>query len=240
VAPHTLVKTKNGFYFLGHDNQVYLWPNGATEPVAVSHEGVTDAIEQMAIRDDAYAFVTQMQAQRFLHVVFPSEGRCWVMNEKTGLWHERESYEKTELDIAGHVSAWGKQVVFRRSSGEMGLLDTRAEAEWDNKFRSAWTYQEVYSGGRLVAHAELRAYIDTGYGVSHGTVPKLMLEISDDGGETFRVGPEARMGDRGNYGLRVSHNRLGSSEHRVYRHSMFGMGRRQVRDAQLKAKGAIS
>jgi len=241
AAPHSLAKTQDGFFFLGSDNHVYFMPTGGVLPIDITEKGeaVVDSIEGMGIRDDAHGFAAKLQGHTFYFLVFPSEGICWVFDSKTGLWHQRESYGKDVMDIAGCVQAWGRQVVFRRSTGEIGVLSRDIEGEWDNRLVSSWTYASVYAQDRLAAHHELSILVDTGYNTSHGATKQIMLEISDDGGETFRVGPEAILGKRGQYGQRVNHNRLGSSRNRVYRHSIENMGRAQVRAAQLKASGAL-
>ena len=59
--------------------------------------------------------------------------------------------------------------------------------------------------------------MERGVGLVDGSVPKIYLDWSDDGGHTWSSKREASMGTVGNYLPMVVFNRLGSARERVFR-----------------------
>jgi len=61
--------------------------------------------------------------------------------------------------------------------------------------------------------------LETGVGLTtgQGSDPKIMLEKSDDGGETWQSMPDREFGKRGERLSRAVWHNLGSSRQRVYR-----------------------
>ena len=237
AATHSLAKDETGTYFLASDNTVRLVQVGSIEPVRISHHGVEDAISGYTTIDDAWAFTTSIDGHNMYHLVFPTEGACWVFDSAAKTWHERESLNKDYWDVGGAVTAYGKELVFSRDSNKVGYLDQKTYTEWDYELLRSWTYANVYAQGKRGMHAELDVAIDTGWATGT-TDPQIMLELSDDGGETFRGPVKVTFWKKGEYGRRAVFHRLGSSRNRVYRMSISDDAKMIVRDTQLRASQA--
>lgn len=234
AATHAKCKTERSVYFLGSDRIVYRINTGSFMPEPISDHAVAEAMQGYADVSDAWSATMEFSGHTMVLFVFPSAGRCWVFSENFPMWSERQSYGMTGVDIGGVVD----DLAFQAAGAKFGRFKSDCVTEFDRPLVSSWTYANVYAGNRLVSHARLEVNIDTGLPPNHGAPLRMMLDISDDGGETFRPFPAKDCGSRGQYGQRVVFSRLGAARNRVYRNAVVGMGRAAVRDAQLFAKGA--
>jgi hypothetical protein len=85
-----------------------------------------------------------------------------------------------------------------------------------------WTYQPIYAESRLAFHDRLEIVLETGVGLvtGQGSDPQMMLDYSNDGGQTWTALPTKDIGAIGRYDTRVVWSRLGSARQRVYRASV--------------------
>ena len=88
--------------------------------------------------------------------------------------------------------------------------------------RMEWTYQPIYANGQRAFHNRLEMVLETGVGLTtgQGSSPEIMLEYSDDGGQTYVSMPNRSLGAIGKYESRVVWHNLGASRQRVYRASV--------------------
>ena len=237
AARDSLSKDENGAYFLANDDTVRFVQAGSISAQRISHHGVQEAIAGYATKSDAWAFHTAQEGNNFYHLVFPTEGKCWAYNTQTKLWSERGSAHRDFWNVSGHCRAYNTEIVFSRDGNKVGRLDPDIYTEYDYELARSWTYANVSAAGKNATHEELEIIMDTGWTPDLTQDPDLMLEISDDGGETFR-GPKLKtLGSSGEFNKRVSYTRLGSSKNRVYRASLTDNCKLMVRDTQLMATG---
>lgn len=235
ASKYSFAKDETGTYFLASDNSVRRVPLGAIEPMRISHNGVDEAITSYATKDDAWAFTTVQEGNTFYHLVFPTEGKAWVFNTKSNLWHERGSLNKAYWNIAGHCRAGEEEIVFARDSNKIGKLDPDVYTEWGGPLLREWTYANVYGKGARSIHHELQVEIDTGWPGTHNGEVNLLLDISDDGGETFRGPKQVTLWTTGEYGYRANFHKLGSGLNRVYKCYIADDAKMVVRDTHLRA-----
>jgi len=236
-ARHTLISDNLTVYFLGDDLSFYRMQLGSIAPERISKSYFTEELQKYDRTDDAYAFITKISGNHHLVVTFPDAERTWSFAVNTGQWFERESYGMKRWNVDDAVEIWNKHILFQHNGKKSGVLNQYTGNEWGAHQIKTWTYPVVYAEGKLARHARLWLDVDTGFGPlteEHF----IEMEISDDGGETFRFGPRASIGTRGKYGYRVSFNGLGSSDERAYRLSFSGNARLKCRDTQLEAEQA--
>ena len=102
-----------------------------------------------------------------------------------------------------------------------------------------WTYQTIYANGQRAFHDRLEIGLETGVGLTsgQGVDPKIMLEYSDDGGETWVSLPDKSLGALGKRLVRPVWYNLGSSRERVYRAAVSDPIAITITDTQLEVKG---
>jgi hypothetical protein len=124
-------------------------------------------------------------------------------------------------------------------TNKVGYLDPDTYTEWSNTVRMEWTYQPVYAEQRLAFHDRLEIVLETGVGLTsgQGSAPVMMLDYSNDGGQTWTSLPNKSIGAIGRYDTRVVWNRLGSSRQRVYRASVSDPVKVNLTDTQIECRG---
>lgn len=215
AAEFGVTKVDNSVVWLANDLTVRRI-NGAT-PQRVSQHGVERAIQSYTRVDNCRAFSYTLDGHICAAFVF-DEG-AWIYDATTGEWHERQTYGSPTWDVSGIAEAYGRVYVQRASTGEIGVMSRETFTEWDGVLRSEWTYQNVYSRAQRIFHGSIELGVETGVGLvsGQGSDPRIMLEVSDDGGRTWLSLPARSLGARGDYRQRVRWHRLGSSFDRVYR-----------------------
>jgi hypothetical protein len=194
---------------------------GAT-PQKVSQEGIDTQLQRMTQVSDCYTVSYTVDGHMMIAFIFSFDDRTLVYDCTVQQWHERESFGLGAWRPAEIVDCYGKQLVIDTESGKLGYLDATAMTEFDEAQRMSWTFQAVYAENRLALHRSLEIVVNVGHGLlsGQGSDPLITLEVSDDGGNTFRTLPTKSLGLRGNYSARVKWDQLGSSTQRVYRMSI--------------------
>lgn len=238
AAGESFAKADNSIYWLANDLTVRRL-SGYT-PVRVSQPGVEQAIGSYGTVSDAYGYGYTQNGHVFYILTFPTAQHTWVLDVTTGEWHERESFGSTYWKPSGATSVYGKIFVQHAASGDVGYLDTNIYTEMSagaqTTLRSSWTYGCNYSSNRRQFFNRLEVLAETGVGLTSGpgSDPEMMLDVSDDGGRTWRAFPNKKMGAIGQYRNLIHWERLGSAFDRVFRNSVSDPVKVIVSDAQLE------
>lgn len=234
AAGQSLCKVDNSVFWLASDLTVRRL-NGLT-PTRVSQHGVEQAIASYTV-SDAYAFTYTQDGHINYVLTFPTDNHTWIYDVTTGEWHERESFGMGRWRACSAAYCYGRNIVMDYSTGALGVLDSFAYTEFGDPLRAEWTFGSVsYAGGNRTFHAGLECIAETGVGVTtgQGSVPEIMLDISNDGGRTWRAFSTRKMGATGEYHQRIRWQKLGSSRDRIYRMAVSDPVKVTVSDAQLE------
>jgi hypothetical protein len=209
-----VAKQDNSVFWLANDRTI----RRLTEqtPVRVSQHAMEERLSSYARVDDCEAFPYTWNGHLFVVFKFPSAGATWVLDVSTGEWHERASYGLTTWDVVDAVHCYGKIIVQRASTGELGTLSDTTYTEWGETLRREWTYPQVYATNRAIVHSQIELIARTGT-APQGVVPLVGLDLSDDGGNTWTTLPTRELGRVGQYRHVIRWNRLGQARDRVYR-----------------------
>jgi hypothetical protein len=235
AAGASLAKADNSVYWLASDLTVRRL-EGLT-PARVSQHGVEQAIRSYSVISDAQGFGYTQDGHINYVLTFPTAGHTWVLDATTREWHERASYNLTRWRPCSTAFCYGRNYVQDYETGKVGYLDPNTYDEWGATLRSEWTYgSAAYDGGGRSFHAALSCLIETGVGLTtgQGSDPEIMLDVSDDGGRTWRAFPTKKLGKIGTFRTRVEWNALGSSRDRVYRMAVSDPVKGIVSDTQLE------
>jgi hypothetical protein len=235
AAGYTLAKADNSIYWLASDMTVRRL-EGLT-PVRVSQHGVEQAIATYDV-SGAYAFGYSQGGHIFYVLTFPDQA-TWVYDATTREWHERASYALSRWRPCSAAYCYGLNFVQDYQTGKVGYLDTDTYTDWDDTQRLEATFPSVYNDGGRIFHQSFEVMAETGVGLvsGAGSDPQITLEMSDDGGRTWRTAATKSLGLLGKYRSRVRWEKLGMARDRVYRISISDAVKVVLSDAELIASG---
>jgi hypothetical protein len=79
--------------------------------------------------------------------------------------------------------------------------------------------------------------VGVGLTTGQGSIPEVMLDYSDDGGQTWDSMPNRTLGPIGEYRQKVTWDRIGSAQQRVYRAAVSDPVRVNITDTILTVRG---
>lgn len=227
----------NSFVFPASDLTVRIL-RGIT-PTRISTHAVEQAIQQLTRKDDAFGLSCTLNGHLFYLLNFPTGERTFAYDVTSQQWHELGGHYQENWPGVSIASAYGKILVQDGATGRIGELDPTYHAHWDQPQVMQWTYRNVYAENETAYHDRLEIIFQKGTGLisGQGSDPQVMLDMSDDGGETWRTLPPRSLGMIGQYKARAYWDRLGSSKDRVYRASVSDPVITTVLDTQLYTRG---
>lgn len=210
----TVAKLDNSLWWVAGDYSVRRL-DGFT-PVRVSTHAIEQWLHTVTLASlRGFSFT---QEGHLFYLLTAPEG-AFFFDVTTQLWHERQSYGFDTWNWANAVQFAGKVLVGSTTSNVIGELSTTTYADLGDTQRAEWTYQPFGAEGARVYHDKLELTLEVGVGLTsgQGSAPVVMLDVSDDGGRTWRALPTKSIGAIGKYQTRVTWHALGSSFQRVYR-----------------------
>lgn len=159
--------------------------------------------------DEMLGFGWDDDGHAFANFTGTDWSRCY--DSATGVWHSRQSYGYDKWRGQFAWPAWNKVLVGDAHSGKLGYFDRDTYTEFGDPM--VWGVDSpplhVFPNGAICDALHLD--IATGYGTlsGQGSDPKIMLQVSKDGGSTFGQYRELSLGVRGKYATRVTARGLG-------------------------------
>lgn len=186
----------------------------------VSHDGVEQKWQDYSTISDAVAFPYVFDGHTFVVFTFPTAGATWVYDINTQEWHERQSLGHNHWRAQWAVKCFDKVLVGDTQTGNIGELSTGTYTEWGAALLREATSGAITDGGRWMNHDRLELELDVGNAPlsGQGSAPEIMLDVSDDGGVTFRARSNRSLGATGKYRHRIHWDRNGRARERVYRY----------------------
>jgi hypothetical protein len=235
----------NTVFWLGGDGDGdgIVWRLNGYTPVRVSHDGLEYAIQNYARTDDARAYTYQQEGHTFYVLTFPTAGATWAYDVATGLWHERayrnpETAESEHHRGACHMHYAGVHVLGDRADGRLYALDLDCYDDDGDPLVALRSSPHISGAGyNEIRYNRLRLDLETGVGLPNGqgSDPVLMLRWSNNGGRTWSTVKSLKMGRVGEYGRRVSVDRLGTARDRVFEISISDPVKRVILGASVDA-----
>jgi hypothetical protein len=213
AAIHSPAQTDNAMYWLGDDRRVYL-ANGGTI-IEVTNLAIAAEMQTYSKVDDAVGFTFTIQGQNFYAITFPSEGKTWVMNESLQAdgWFQLASGTDGSIYPCSSLQwIYGKNILADAITGDLYELDFNnytLNGEVFQRRRVTGTVDGNTLGvrGSRVQMSRIELIMETGIGLinGQGENPQIMIEISLDGGKTWKHGKFARVGRLGETMIRVEY-----------------------------------
>jgi hypothetical protein len=208
-AIHSVTNTDRALYWLGDDKAIYRVSGGIYE--RISDDGISNSIEQMTKFDDAFGYAFTLQGQDFYLITFPSDDRTFVINETLGEfgWFELESglkggaYSGTSL-----LQVYDKNIIAKGGELlELSLDEYTQNTDTMIRTRVTQSINGALLGdeGHEVEMSRMEFIMEQGVGLisGQGEVPRMMIEASFDGGNSWPAKDWVDLGRMGQNSLRV-------------------------------------
>lgn len=218
AAGKAVVKMDNSIYFIGNDGIVYRGGGGGIERVSTA--SVEYDLSQASDIYSCYGFSYQQEGSSFYCLSVPSRSTTWVFDARAGVWHERQSDLNTIQWRANCVCKYGNGwLAGDLSSGKVYKIDHDYYSDDGEEIIRQMVAPVVFGEQARIIHDQLIVDTDPGRGLvsGQGSDPQIILDWSDDGGNTYGNQLQVTLGAIGAYKNRALFNRLGISRGRNYR-----------------------
>ena len=181
-------------------------------PVPVSNPDMETIINNYATVSDATGLSYLMNGHPFYQISFPSAGKSWLFDAKSGMWTQLESGLSGGRHVAEiHVDYLNKPLVTDYSNGSVYELDSDVYTDNGTSIPREIITRHVFKDYSPMTISRLQVDFETGVGLvsGQGSTPKAMLQISKDNGRTWGNELWTNIGAIGKYLTRVIWRRLG-------------------------------
>ena len=244
AAIHSLAHTDKALYWLGDDNAIYRVSGNQYD--RISDDCLSNTIEQMESVSDALGYTVTIQGQDFYIITFPKENKTYMINEKLGKqsWSQLTSGTQDEsYSATDSVQAYGKTYV---ASGGKWLTLERDEYTQDTdtilrkRTTGEYTCKDFGLNNDSMVMSRLTLDVEQGIGliVGQGEVPRIMVEVSIDGGRSYPHVSWCELGRLGENTLRTEVDLMARGQSFIFRLTLSDPVPLTIKAAYLKVKGA--
>ncbi len=192
--------------------------------VRISNHALEHAIRKYSTMSDAIGWSFDWDGHEFYVLEFPTADKTWCYDAITKVWVELSSWdEENGVETAWrprwHVFAFGKHIVGDRMTGRTFEMSDQFHYDVDeNLIRRVRRAPHLSNELKRVRYSELKLDLDTGLGLlsGQGSVPRVMMRYSDNGGKTWSPERAVSAGEIGDFDTVVQWNALGQGRRRVF------------------------
>jgi hypothetical protein len=191
LTPHAIAGWEPEFghppIYVGSDNTVRQVQG--YEAVKISPPDLDTLISDVVFKEDLDALVYASRGHAFWQLNGPTW--TWVFNVNNGKWHQRESHLLTKSRLTRSVPAFNKWLVGDTESTDLLEIDHTAKHEAGDPLIARMESGAVKDFPNRVRVPRADFDFVTGVGVATGTDPTqtdptVLIEWSDDGGQTWK------------------------------------------------------
>ena len=210
-AIHSIAHTDEYLYWLGDDHAVYQATGGSKR--RVSSSAISHAIQGYSDVSDAYGYTFTFEGLNFYLLTFPSANATWCLSEALGDkgWFQVSSgTEGGKYQGSSLVNVYGKNMVADATNGnlyelDLDTFDNDGEVIQRRRVTSSVNGKLLGQPGKRVQMSRLEILMEAGTGLitGQGENPKIMVDISYDGGRSYVSKGFVKTGRLGSSTLRV-------------------------------------
>lgn len=222
ASGESVVKQNQTIFWIANDLTVRsIGASSGITPTRVSNHAI-EAILQENVVSDAYGLAFSIGGHPMVVFTLPTAGRTLVFDCVTALWHEMSSYGLGIWRPFCTAVGYGHQLVGDSQTNTIGYLDPSVYTEYGNPMIATWIHQPVYGEHLRLRHRRLELILGTGQSplTGQGSNPLITMQMSDDGGHTWRAMPTKSLGGQGQWLTRAVWWNLGMSRERVYQFNL--------------------
>jgi hypothetical protein len=228
------VQADNSIFWLSQDERgslIAYRANGYTGERKSTHaQELAWQIQGSPYGADAVGFTYQEYGHTFWEIYFPTANQTWVYDIASGYWHQRGFWKAPtgtyNADRAmSHAYVFGMHLVGDWATGNIYQMSSQFFTDFGNPIRGYRTSPTVSKNNEWIYFDSFELDMDVGLGPTPPLVdgngqprpPQIMLEWSDDGGNTWSNIRYLSIGFTGEYKKRVRKTMLGRARKRVWR-----------------------
>lgn len=216
-ALHSVANTDNFIYWLGDDKSVYQAVSGNAKSITTIP--LAHAIEGYEVTDDAVAYTFRIEGQNFYQISFPTEDQTWLYSEGLGIndgWFNLSAgIERGQYNATSHMFVYNKHLIADRLNGDLYKLDINEYTNDTETMLRVRTLASIHGGlikqpGKRLEMSSFELIMKKGVGLisGQGENPRIMIEYSTDGGESFAPGTWAKVGRQGQTNIKVKWDKM--------------------------------
>jgi hypothetical protein len=217
IAPRSVIEIAGTLFWLSQNDegvgQVIMAAN--TAPQVVSTMGIAAEISKLTTLTDAYAWAYQHQQHTFYVLSFPTDGKTFVYDLSTQMWHEWKTESTGYHRSSCHTYVYGKHIVGDPINGKLYYLDWDNYTDNDEMIVRLRRSLNINAEDVHLRHYAIHLDIKEGVGTSTVPDPKVHLRFRDNMGPWSNYYSRS-MGRVGDNQLSVIWRRLGRSKERIY------------------------
>ena len=215
----------NTVAWLGRDKggRCVVYKAAGYNPQRISTHAIEFAIQGFTTVSDAIGWSYQDQGHSFYVLTFPTEGRTFVYDAATQMWHERLYWNTTTgaweaYRAIYHAFAFNRHIVGDRDGS--GLWEMAIDQYLDitgTPLRWLRVGPMIEAEGRWMHWKDVEFLVEPGVGLAsgQGVTPLVRFRYSRDGGFTWSNFRDLPVGAMGNYDTRVMSRNMGRSRRYV-------------------------
>lgn len=202
-----------------------VWKMNGYTPARVSNFGVELALGacSAAQLSAATSWVYQRNGHSFYCLNVPGLTSTWVLDLATGKWHERTTLnslgQEAQQLFTVACAAYG-YIIGGDVNGNVFTLQEGLCTDNGGPIERIRTSPHIGRMMNNVIHNRIELNLQTGVGVGgsgQGKAPVMVMQYSNDGGQTWSNERSSAMGTQGEYLTRVRWDQCGVARDRVYR-----------------------
>jgi hypothetical protein len=191
-APYSIAQTPDFLFYFGNDNQVHTLTGGTgAVDTPISTPAMAKLFQKYTTTSDAIGWAMELEGQWFYVITFPTQNISWCY-PVGGEWFQWGSGLTGRIQGNDFADCYGLKIVDDYQSGNLYLLDAETYTDNGNPIirqrDSGPIYGELLKApGKEFEINYIEIIMETGVGLvtGQGSVPKLGIQMSRDGGKTF-------------------------------------------------------
>jgi len=220
----SVLDSEDTIFWLGSDKMIYAARGYKKQKISTFP--IDQELESYSITEleNCTSFTYSSEGHKYYVITFPDKERTFTFDLTTGLWHERESYDNNTHKVTrwrANCSADfnGRRIMGDYQTGILYYLDNTYHKEGENRMIVKMVISPLFNSFLRTKVTALYVDIETGAGITsgEGSDPKLMLQISKDGGHTYGSEIWRDIGKIGEYRTRVKITPIGSSDNFTFK-----------------------
>lgn len=221
AAAYSVSSDETGIYFLGDDKIFYRIQGYSTTPI--SNYSVSEDLQSYSEISDAFSFIYTQQGHKFYSVGFPTADINWEHDIFTSGWHKRKS-----LNSASQLGRWRANCsiffdnLYLIGDYEQGYIyynDPTTYTENGTTIINQIVTPTIFfdNSRATIDRLLLKMNVGVGLATGQGSDPKIILEYSTDGGNTWSYELWQSIGEIGEYDTDVWWTRIGFGRQFTFR-----------------------
>jgi hypothetical protein len=211
ISHHSVAALGGTIFWVGHDGIPYKASSYSEVPLA--HFPVCRAIEDEDDKAGIIGFTYYDRGHAFY--VLSGTDWTWQYNMTTDRWFERRSFGRTRW-LAQHCTRYADQTVFGDAySAKFYVVDPTYHDENGDDLICTMESAPMHARPNRICVDRFHANFKTGVGLNstdtHESAPKVGLQYSDDGGQSWSRERLASLGAQGQHQTRVVFDGLGAT-----------------------------